>query len=66
MAKIRRIFAEELHAGTVIEVKEGTVKHYFKLCEVHVQDDLVEFVYKTRGRFVHNEVTVDDIVRVRR
>lgn len=66
MMKIVRIRAERLHAGDTIVIKEGSIRKFYHVCEVGVTKDAVHFVYQSLGRYVHNDVERDAIIRVRR
>ena len=62
--KVIKIEAFELEAGDLLVVKTGSVRHFYRVCEVKVWDDHVHYVYKTQGRFEHRECHVDDKLRV--
>lgn len=66
--KTVRITAEELWAGDKLEVKQGSIRKYYALCEVHVRYDAfvgVTVVYIDHGQFVRKTFGLDDKVRVR-
>jgi hypothetical protein len=65
VARIIRIRADEIMAGDKLVVKEGSIRRYLPVCEVHVRSNVVEIIYIDRGRFTHTSFDGDDVVRVR-
>jgi len=66
--KVIRIRADELMAGDHIVVKEGTIRKYFHVCEVEIDnlEGTVSYIYNARGKFVHVDgIKQTDILQVR-
>ena len=65
MSSIRRIRAEKLEAGDTIVIKDGSIRKFFHVCEVFVDQEGVTFGYDTKSGKEVVECEHDDVLRIR-
>lgn len=63
--QIIRIRADDLMAGDILVVKEGSIRKYYHVCEVAIDGTRVRYVYNDKYGFTHNEAKARDVLRVR-
>jgi hypothetical protein len=65
MARITRYDADQVEAGDTIAIKEGRVRRFYHVCEVHVKGDQVQIVYNVRYGFERLSLKESDRVSIR-
>lgn len=64
MRKSIRIRAEDVEAGDLIVIKDGTIRKYRHVCEVSVKEGRVHIIYNVPGGFGHIRKRATAAVRV--
>jgi hypothetical protein len=65
MARIVRLYADQLEAGDILVVKEGSIRKYYHICELSIVGQEVRVTYNGHLTFEHLTFDADDRVRVR-
>jgi hypothetical protein len=65
MAKITRLYADELEAGDTLVVKEGSIRKFYHICEIQIRGRDIKVVYNTRFDTEEVMLDADDRVRIR-